>query len=114
MFEKVFAKQHIRNLDLSSVRAKLVEKMGWSPEQAQTVEIDYKRFLYALVHNEEGDVLSPNTGCRRILASAHPGYAKVSRGLSRYFRPLCGPQSWSLAGKPTQSRCPAAQGIRRL
>src|SRR5712675_2352823 len=61
MFEKVFAKQHIRNLDLSSVRAKLVEKMGWSPEQAQTVEIDYKRFLYALVHNEEGDVLSPPT-----------------------------------------------------
>lgn len=61
MFEKVFAKQHIRNLDLSSIRAKLVEKMAWSPEQARAVEMDYKRFLYALVHNEEGGVLSPPT-----------------------------------------------------
>ncbi|HEX4606533.1 MAG TPA: hypothetical protein VH724_21215 [Candidatus Angelobacter sp.] len=61
MFEKLLAKQHIRNLDLESVRANLVEKRGWSPEQAQQVESDYKRFLYALAHGHKHDILSPPT-----------------------------------------------------
>ena|SRR5215831_2915852 len=59
MLEKLMAKRHIQNLDLSSVRAKLVEKQGWSPDQARRVEGDYKRFLYALAHKRKEDILSP-------------------------------------------------------
>src|SRR6476619_780971 len=61
MFEKLLARQHIRNLDLGSVREKVVEKLGWSPERAQQVEGDYKRFLYALAHRHKDDILSPPT-----------------------------------------------------
>lgn len=61
MLEKLLAKRHIQNLNLTSVRAKLVEKMGWSPDQACRVEGDYKRFLYALAHKQPDDILSPPT-----------------------------------------------------
>src|SRR5215472_16689173 len=59
MFEKLLAKQHIRDLDLSSVSASVVEKLGWSLEKAQRVEDCYKRFLYALAHRKKDDLLSP-------------------------------------------------------
>ncbi len=55
MFEKLLAKRHIQNLDLSSVRANAMAKLGWSSEKAQRVENSYKRFLYALAHKEEND-----------------------------------------------------------
>lgn len=61
MFEKLLAKRHIQNLDLASIRAKLVTKEGWSAEQALKVEGDYKRFLYALAHKRPDDILSPPT-----------------------------------------------------
>jgi hypothetical protein len=59
MLEKLFAKRHIEKLDLGPVRAKAVEKLGWSQDQAARVEGDYKRFLYALAHRREGEILSP-------------------------------------------------------
>jgi hypothetical protein len=59
MFEKLLAKRHIQNLDLSSVRENAMAKLGWSSEKAQRVENSYKRFLYALAHKEENDLLSP-------------------------------------------------------
>jgi len=59
MLEKLLAKRHIRNLDLSSVRAKLMETQGWSRDHAEEVESGYKRFLYALAHKEPEDMLSP-------------------------------------------------------
>jgi hypothetical protein len=59
MLEKLLAKRHIRNLDLSSLRAKLMETQGWSSEHAEEVEGGYKRFLYALAHKEPEDMLSP-------------------------------------------------------
>ncbi len=59
MLEKLFAKRHIEKLELGSVRAKAVEKLDWSQDQAARVEGDYKRFLYALAHRREGEVLSP-------------------------------------------------------
>src|SRR5215469_1172362 len=61
MLEKLFLKQHIRKLDLSSVRAKIMEKKGWSSEQTLQVEGNYKRFLYALGHIHPGEMLSPPT-----------------------------------------------------
>lgn len=59
MFEKLLAKRHIQNLDLSSVRENAITKLSWSPEKAERVETSYKRFLYALAHKEENDLLSP-------------------------------------------------------
>ena len=59
MLERLLAKRHIQNLDLSSVRANAVTKLGWSPEKSERVETSYKRFLYALAHKEENDLLSP-------------------------------------------------------
>ena len=61
MLEKLLAKRHIQNLDLTSVRIKLNEKLGWSWDQARRVEGDYKRFLYALTHKRPDDLLSPPT-----------------------------------------------------
>src|SRR5215471_10691845 len=61
MLEKLLAKRHIQNLNLTSVRMKLIEKMGWSSDQAHRVEGDYKRFLYALAHKRPDDILSPPT-----------------------------------------------------
>jgi len=61
MLEKLLAKRHIQNLDLTSVQIKLVEKLGWSWEQARRFEGDYKRFLYALAHKRPDDLLSPPT-----------------------------------------------------
>jgi hypothetical protein len=61
MLERLLAKRHIRHLDLGSVREQLVEKQGWNTDQAERVEGDYKRFLYALAHKELEDVLSPPT-----------------------------------------------------
>ena len=59
MLEKLFLKQHIRKLDLSSVRAKLMEKAGWSSERTFLVEDNYKRFLYALGQIHAGEMISP-------------------------------------------------------
>ena len=59
MLEKLFAKRHIQNLKLDSVRAKAVEKLGWSEEQASRVEHDYRRFLYALAHKHKDEMISP-------------------------------------------------------
>ncbi|HYL76504.1 MAG TPA: hypothetical protein VEU96_19985 [Bryobacteraceae bacterium] len=59
MFEKLLAKQHIRQLDLGAVRRTAVEKLGWGEEKASEVETGYKRFLYALAHKHRDEVLSP-------------------------------------------------------
>jgi hypothetical protein len=59
VFEKLLAKRHIRHLDLSSIRAKLVEKLGWTEDRVKDVELSYKRFLYALAHKDTGDIISP-------------------------------------------------------
>ena len=61
MLEKLLAKRHIQSLNLTSVRIKMIEKEGWSPDQALRVEGDYKRFLYALAHKRPDDILSPPT-----------------------------------------------------
>ena len=61
MLEKLLAKRHIRNLNLSSVREALVEKQNWAAEDAERVEGEYKRFLYALSHKRREDILSPPT-----------------------------------------------------
>ena len=59
MFEKLLAKRHISHLDLSSVRASLVEKKRWTVEQTVRVEYDYKRFLYAMARKHQDDIISP-------------------------------------------------------
>jgi hypothetical protein len=59
MLEKLLAKRHISQLDLTSVRLKVCEKLGWSMEKAVQVELEYKRFLYALAHKRPEDMLSP-------------------------------------------------------
>jgi hypothetical protein len=61
MLEKLLAKRHINSLDLSSVRGKLVEKLGWTIAKAEAVELEYKRFLYALTHKSPGVLISPPT-----------------------------------------------------
>jgi hypothetical protein len=61
MFEKLLAKQHIRDLDLSPVRASLVQKLDWTPEKTLRVEAEYKQFLYALAHKGKDDIISPPT-----------------------------------------------------
>jgi len=40
MLERLLAKRHISHLDLSSVRLKLIEKLGWSYEKAAQVELE--------------------------------------------------------------------------
>ena len=59
MFEKLLSKQHIRDLDLTLVRATLIQKLGWMPEKALRMEVEYKRFLYALAHKGKDDIISP-------------------------------------------------------
>ncbi len=59
MFEKLLARQHIRDLDLALVRATLIQKLGWTPEKALRMEVEYKRFLYALAHKGKDDIISP-------------------------------------------------------
>src|SRR5882757_4832583 len=61
MLEKLLARRHISHLDLNSVRSKLVEKLGWSPAQAEQIELEYRRFLYALAHKRPEDFISPPT-----------------------------------------------------
>jgi uncharacterized membrane protein YgcG len=61
MLEKLLAKRHISHLDLSSVGSKLVEKLGWSPAQAEQIELEYRRFLYALTRKRPEDFISPPT-----------------------------------------------------
>jgi hypothetical protein len=61
VLEKLLAKRHIKNLDLGSVRVKVQEKLGWSPVEAERVEGDYKRFLYALAHKRPEVIISPPT-----------------------------------------------------
>ena len=61
MFERLLAKRHISHLDLSSVRRKVIEKLGWTSEKAEQVELEYRRFLYALAHKRQEDLISPPT-----------------------------------------------------
>jgi hypothetical protein len=61
MLEKLLAKRHIGQLDLRSVRNKLIEIKQWNPEQAERVELDYRRFLFALVHRTADEKVSPPT-----------------------------------------------------
>jgi hypothetical protein len=61
MLERLLAKRHISHLDLSPVRRKPVETMGWTSEKAERVELDYRRFLYALVRKDSEDIISPPT-----------------------------------------------------
>jgi len=61
MLERLLAKRHISHLDLSSVRLKVIEKLGWSYEKAAQVELEYRRFLYALAHKRQEDLISPPT-----------------------------------------------------
>src|SRR5690242_19231030 len=59
MLEKLLAKQHVRHLDLKSVRAKVIEKLGWPSDQAEAVEQEYRRFLYALTQKRREEIISP-------------------------------------------------------
>ena len=61
MFERLLAKRHIASLDLSSVRFKVINELGWSSENADQVELEYRRFLYALAHKRREDTISPPT-----------------------------------------------------
>lgn len=61
MLERLLAKRHIRHLELASIRAKMIEKLGWSSDQADQVEIAYKGFLYALARKDPEDLISPPT-----------------------------------------------------
>src|SRR5438034_8143694 len=59
MLEKLLAKRHINNLDLRSVREKSIDELGWSSSKAEDIELDYRRFLYALAHTERDELISP-------------------------------------------------------
>jgi len=59
VLEKLLAKRHIRHLDLTSVRTKVIEKLGWPSDQAESVEQEYKRFLYALTQKGREEIISP-------------------------------------------------------
>ncbi len=59
MLEKLFAKRHIANLELNSVRDNVIEKLGWPPAKAEDVELQYRRFLYALTQKHKNEIISP-------------------------------------------------------
>jgi len=59
MLEKLLAKRHVKHLDLRPVQAKVIEKLGWSADQAESVEQEYRRFLYALTQKGRGEIISP-------------------------------------------------------
>src|SRR5213083_1318629 len=59
LFEKFLAKRHISHLDLSTVRNKAMEKLGWGGVKAQEVELEYRRFLYALARKNKNELISP-------------------------------------------------------
>ena len=59
MLERLLAKRHINSLDLSSVREKVIEKIGWSSSQAENIELEYRRFLYALARKGRDEIISP-------------------------------------------------------
>src|ERR1700737_4629714 len=61
MFERLLAKRHIRNLDLSCVRTSLMDKEGWIEGQAARVDREYRCFLCALAHRNNGEMISPPT-----------------------------------------------------
>ena len=61
MLQRLLAKRHISRLDLSFVRRKVIEKLGWTSEKAEQVELEYKRFLYALARKRQEDLISPPT-----------------------------------------------------
>jgi hypothetical protein len=61
MLEKLLAKRHINRLDLSPVRRKMIEKLGWDSGKTEDVEPEYKRFLDALAHKDTQEVISPPT-----------------------------------------------------
>jgi hypothetical protein len=60
MLERWLAKRHITQLDFSSVRLK-VRSLGWSAEKTDQVELEYRRFLYALARKGPEDIISPPT-----------------------------------------------------
>jgi uncharacterized membrane protein YgcG len=61
MLERLLAKRHITSLDLDSVRLKVIEHLGWSSEKTTQVELEYRRFLYALARKQPEYAISPPT-----------------------------------------------------
>ncbi len=61
MLERLLAKRHMSHLDLSSVRRTVIEKLGWPSEKTEQVELEYRRFLYALARKRRVDLISPPT-----------------------------------------------------
>jgi uncharacterized membrane protein YgcG len=61
MLERLLAKRHITGLDLSSVRLKVIDHLGWSSEKTTQVELEYRRFLYALARKRPEYAISPPT-----------------------------------------------------
>lgn len=61
MFEKMMAERHLRHLDLDVVREKMMDKYSMTAREAVTGEIEYKRFLYAMIKKDKGEMLSPPT-----------------------------------------------------
>ena len=61
MLERLLAKRHIGSLDLDSVRLKVMKDLGWNVEKTDEIELDYRRFLYALAHKPADLSISPPT-----------------------------------------------------
>lgn len=61
MLERLLAKRHITSLDLDSVRLRVIDHLGWSSEKTTQVELEYRRFLYALARNRAEHAISPPT-----------------------------------------------------
>jgi hypothetical protein len=59
MLEKLLAKRHIRQLDLTSVRRKVFEDLSWGSEKIDQAELEYRQFLYALARKRQEDLISP-------------------------------------------------------
>jgi hypothetical protein len=61
LLERLLAKRHINHLDLDSVRLKVVERLGWSSDKTDQVELEYRRFLFALTQKRPEYTISPPT-----------------------------------------------------
>ena len=61
MLERLLAKRHINHLDLDSVRLKAAGRLGWSSDKTDQVELEYRRFLFALTRKRPEHTISPPT-----------------------------------------------------
>ena len=61
MLERLLAKRHITHLDLDSVRLKVMGTSGWTSEKTDQVELEYRRFLFALTRKRPEVTISPPT-----------------------------------------------------